>query len=57
MWTVDDLSKELKVSKRKIFYWIEKRQIPFIKLDVRIIRFDPDEIKKHISKNTIKPKQ
>lgn len=57
MWTVDDLAKELKVSKRKIFYWIEKRQIPFIKLDCRIIRFDPDEIKKHISKNTIKPKQ
>lgn len=45
LWTVTDTANFLKVSKKTVYDWVHKRQIPFIKVR-RLLRFKPEEIAK-----------
>src|SRR5690606_27522535 len=43
VWTVDDVAKQLKVSKRHIFRLVKDRKIPYAKVG-RSLRFSPRKI-------------
>lgn len=57
MMTVEQLSEKLQLSPYTIYNMVRKRQIPYIKLGYRILRFDPIEVEKYIHKHTVKPKK
>lgn len=56
MLTVEQLSEKLNLSTNTIYKMVKKRQIPFVKLGYKVLRFDPIEIDNHIKRHTIKPK-
>lgn len=51
--TIEELAKKLKVSKNYIKNLIFKKQIPYVKLSYKTIRFDPVEIEIWLKKRTI----
>ena len=42
--TIDDVAGLLKISKSTLYRWVNKREIPFVKLGGKL-RFNEDEIK------------
>ncbi len=48
LWTVEDLSKYLKVSEKTIYDWVHKKFIPYQKIN-RLLRFRHSEIEKWLS--------
>ena len=57
MMTEEQLSEKLQLAPHTIYRMVHKRQVPFIKLGYRIIRFDPIEVEKYLEKHTVKPKK
>jgi len=46
--TINDLSAYLQISKPTIYKMIEENKIPHIRINQRLIRFDPDDIEKYL---------
>lgn len=57
LMTARELADHLKLKERAIYRMVANREIPYIKLGYKILRFDPSEIAKHLGRVTIKPKQ
>jgi len=53
--TTDDVARMLKVNKRTIYYWVERKKIPHIKINNKLIRFRPVDIQEFIEKNLVNP--
>jgi len=51
--TIDELAEKLKVNKAFIKNLIFKKQIPYIKISYKTIRFDPVEIEIWLKKRTV----
>jgi excisionase family DNA binding protein len=51
--TIDDLCLYLKVSKPTIYKWIAEKQIPFIRKNKRVIRFDLQKIDEFMEKHEV----
>lgn len=51
--TIDDVAGLLKISKSTLYRWVNKREIPFVKLGGKL-RFNEDEIKTFILQNSFK---
>jgi excisionase family DNA binding protein len=51
--TIDDLCLYLKVSKPTIYKWIAKKQIPYIRKNQRVIRFDLQKIDEFMEKHEV----
>jgi len=51
--TIDELSLYIKVSKPTIYKWIAKKQIPFIRKNKRVIRFDLQKIDEFMEKHEV----
>ncbi len=49
--TIDDVAGLLKISKSTLYRWVNKREIPFVKLGGKL-RFNEDEIKTFILQNS-----
>ena len=49
LWTIDEVSKYLRVKSSVIRYWIKTRSIPFIQIG-REYRFDPSDIRAWLEK-------
>lgn len=52
--TPEEVAKLLKVNKRTVYYWIEKRAIPYIKFNRKVVRFRPSDIEEFLAKHTVK---
>jgi len=52
--TPEELAKILKVSKRTVYYWLEKNMIPYIRINKKTVRFRPEDIEKFLHSHTIK---
>jgi excisionase family DNA binding protein len=51
--TIDDLSLYIKVSKPTIYKWLAKKQIPYIRKNKRVIRFDLSKIDAFMEKHEV----
>jgi excisionase family DNA binding protein len=51
--TPDEVAKLLKVNKRTIYSWVEKKQIPYIKINKKLIRFRPVDIQEFIQNHYV----
>jgi len=51
--TIDDVAGLLKISKSTLYRWVNKREIPFVKLGGKL-RFNEDEIKTFVLQNSVK---
>lgn len=49
------LSKLLGVSRKTVYGWVYTKRIPYFKICGRLVRFNPDEITKWLSKMKIEP--
>ena len=49
--TIDDVAGLLKISKSTLYRWVNKREIPFVKLGGKL-RFNEDEIKTFVLRNS-----
>lgn len=49
--TIDDVAGLLKISKSTLYRWVNKREIPFVKLGGKL-RFNEDEIKTFVLQNS-----
>ncbi|MCX4275564.1 MAG: helix-turn-helix domain-containing protein [Candidatus Gastranaerophilales bacterium] len=50
--TIDDVAGLLKISKSTLYRWVNKREIPFVKLGGKL-RFNEDEIKTFVLQNSV----
>ena len=51
--TVQEVAEMLKISVSTLYRWVNKREIPFVKLGGKL-RFNEDEIKTFILQNSFK---
>jgi excisionase family DNA binding protein len=51
--TIEELSHYLKISKSTIYIWVEKKFVPYIKLNQRVIRFDIEKINSFMMEHAI----
>ncbi len=51
--TPDEVAKLLKVNKRTIYSWVEKKQISYIKINKKLIRFRPVDIQEFIQNHYV----
>lgn len=54
MLSVEQVAKKLQVSTRTIYYWVEKRKIPYYKIG-QGLRFDETEIEEWIKQKRVPP--
>jgi Helix-turn-helix domain len=52
LWTKDDLIRRTRFSLRSVDYWIEKGQLPYVKIQ-RGVRFIPSDVEKFIQSHRI----
>lgn len=52
--TPEEVAKILKVDKRTIYYWIERKTLPHVRINRKVIRFRPVDIEEFIQKHLIK---
>lgn len=52
--TPEEVARLLKVDKRTIYYWIERRTIPYIRINRKVVRFRPVDIEEFLQKHTVK---
>lgn len=46
-------AKVMDVHPATLYRWARQRKIPCVRIGARVIRFDPSEIEKYISKNSV----
>ncbi len=51
--TPDEVAKLLKVNKRTIYSWVERKQISYIKINKKLIRFRPIDIQEFIQNHYV----
>ncbi len=51
--TPDEVAKLLKVNKRTIYSWVERKQISYIKINKKLIRFRPVDIQEFIQNHYV----
>lgn len=51
--TINEVAEMLKISVSTLYRWVNKREIPFVKLGGKL-RFNEDEIKTFILQNSFK---
>lgn len=49
--TIDEVSSFLKVSRKTVYYWVSRAEIPFIRVG-RHLRFDRESIVQHFNERT-----
>jgi excisionase family DNA binding protein len=49
--TLDEVAKYLSVSRKTIYYWVGRAEIPFVRVG-RHLRFDPVVVMRHFSQKT-----
>lgn len=54
---IKSLSKMLSISKFTIYTWVSEEKIPHIKINGRLVRFDPEEIEKWINEQRVQPNE
>ena len=47
LWTIEDVAEFCRVKVSVVRYWVQQREIPFIKLG-KFYRFDPKEVKEWV---------
>jgi len=52
--TPEEVARILKVDKRTIYYWIERKMINYIKVNKKVVRFRPSDVDEFLRKHTIK---
>ncbi|MEN2994234.1 MAG: helix-turn-helix domain-containing protein [Thermodesulfovibrio sp.] len=52
--TSEELAKILKVDKRTIYYWIERKLITYIRINKKVVRFKYSDIEDFINKHLVK---
>ena len=50
--TIDELSKQLMISKSTLYRWVHKKEIPFVKLGGRLL-FESEKIQEFIKQNSV----
>lgn len=46
--TPEELAKLLKVNKRNVYYWIDRKLINYIRINHKVVRFRPSDIEEFI---------
>lgn len=54
MMTVEQVAKILNVTPKTVYRLVNSREIPYVKLGYRILRFKQEDINKYINQHTIK---
>lgn len=54
--TYDQIASELGVPKATVYAWVHRKQIPFIRLGKRLVRFSRQAISEWIRERTFAPK-
>lgn len=49
--TLDQIAKHLSVSRKTIYYWVGRAEIPFVRVG-RHLRFDLEDVLKHFTAKT-----
>jgi len=52
--TPEEVARMLKVDKRTIYYWIERKAINYIRINKKVVRFRPTDVEEFLRKHTIK---
>jgi predicted DNA-binding transcriptional regulator AlpA len=53
---IEWLMKRLGITNRNTVHcWVHRRQIPYVRIAPRVVRFDPDEIERWISSRRVGP--
>lgn len=53
--TTEDVARLLNVSSKTIQRKVARREIPFVRLGPRTVRFDPDKIERWLEEQTVYP--
>lgn len=51
--TASWVAKRLGVSKRKVYYMMENRELPYVQVGARGKKVDPDELQAYIDRNHV----
>jgi len=52
--TPEEVAKLLKISKRTVYYWIDRKLINHIRINHKVVRFRPEDIEEFIQKHTVR---
>lgn len=52
--TPEEVAKILKVDKRTIYYWIDRKLINYIRINRKVVRFRPMDVEEFIQKHFVK---
>lgn len=52
--TPEEVAEIFKIDKRTVYYWIEKRTIPYIRINKKVIRFRPVDVDEFIQRHFVK---
>jgi len=52
--TPEEVSKLLKVDKRTLYYWIDRKLINYIRINKKVVRFRPIDVEEFIQKHLVK---
>lgn len=52
--TPEEVAKLLKINKRTVYYWIEKRLINYIRINHKVVRFRLTDVEELIQKHTVR---
>jgi excisionase family DNA binding protein len=55
LWTVEEVAGYLNVRPLRVYELVQSRQIPFTKVGLRQLRFDPAAIRKWLDARTTQP--
>lgn len=53
--TPEEVAEIFKIDKRTVYYWIEKKAIPYIKINRKVIRFRPVDVEEFIQRHFVRP--
>lgn len=48
--TPEEVAKLLKVDKRTIYYWIERKTLSHVRINRKVVRFRPTDVEEFIQK-------
>ena len=54
LWDKQEVADYLGVKIKTIDMWVSQRQIPFIKVGSRLVRFKPEKIEEWLEKQSVK---
>lgn len=52
--TPEEVARIIKVDKRTLYYWIERKMIPHVRINRKVVRFRPIDVEEFIQRHFVR---